>query len=77
MILDFDSYLIKCSAKSILEFIIYMLSSSYKKIWQTFLEALAEGNIKRKLEKREQYTIVFEWLDNNMFIINAQNIPDK
>ena len=66
----------------------YMLSSSYEKIWQTFSsfsnflwnifpEALAEGNIQRKLEKREKYAIFFEWLDNNMFIINAQNIRDE
>ena len=46
-------------------------------LWNIFPEALAEGNIQRKLEKWEKYAIFFEWLDNNMFIINVQNIRDK
>ena len=33
--------------------------------------------MQRKLEKQEKYAIFFEWLDNNMFIINLQNMRDK
>ena len=64
-----------------------MLFSSHEKnmanIFRGFLnffeiypEASAEEDIQRKLEKREKYAIFLEWLNNNMFIINAQNIRD-
>ena len=46
-------------------------------LWNIFPKALAQGNIQRKLEKREKYTIFFEWMYIKIIIINVQNIWDK